>query len=92
MMSSRRMAVIGALVACVLAAPAVQAEPPTKSKGDPDEMICERQKVLGSRLAKRKVCMTRAQWEERRRDDRDLVHRSQTQQCVALNGVCSGAQ
>ena len=29
---------------------------------NPNEMVCEKQDATGSRLAKRRVCMTRAQW------------------------------
>jgi hypothetical protein len=49
---------------------------------DPNEMLCETQKEIGSRLAKKRVCMTRAQWAERRREDRDVIQKSQTQLCV----------
>lgn len=47
---------------------------PTK---DPNQVVCEKQEVLGSRLAVRRVCMTRAQWAEQRRAERDLVLNSQ---------------
>ncbi|WP_146151118.1 hypothetical protein [Allosphingosinicella deserti] len=47
---------------------------PTK---DPNQVVCEKQEVLGSRLAVRRVCMTRAQWAEQRRAERDLVQNSQ---------------
>ena len=91
MMSSRRMA-LAALAAFALAAPAsAKNESPTKEK-DPNEMLCETQKEIGSRLAKKRTCMTRAQWAERRALDRQTIQRSQTQLCVALNGACTGAQ
>lgn len=78
-----------ALSVLILAAPAVAQTTPAQEKpkkGDPNEVICERQQELGSRLATRKVCMTRAQWEEQRRSDRDLVTRSQINSCVRAAG------
>jgi hypothetical protein len=64
---------LASVTAVALAAPATSKE----REYDPEEMICERQPVLGSRLAKKKVCMTRAQWDEKRRDDRDTVDKQQ---------------
>ena len=46
---------------------------------DPNEWICERQTILGTRLTTRKVCGTRAEWEEKRRLDRDAIDKAQTQ-------------
>ena len=41
---------------------------------------------LGSRLAAKKVCMTRAQWEEQRRADQQLISKSQLGPCVKQAG------
>jgi hypothetical protein len=71
------------------ARPGDQQEQSKKKARDPNETVCEQEDVLGSRLATRRVCMTRAQWAEKRRDDRALVDRSQTQLCVAMGGQCS---
>jgi hypothetical protein len=57
-----------------------------KKAKDPNEIVCEKQGVLGSRLAVRKVCMTRAQWAEQRATDRALVERSQLGSCVKQGG------
>ena len=85
--SSRLM--LGMLIgACALPAMAQEAAPP-KPAPDPNKVICEKEEVLGSRLATRRVCMTRAQWAERKREDRSTVERSQTQQCVTQGGVCT---
>ena len=59
------------------AAPAAQA-PVQASTPDPNELICERQEVLGSRLAKRKVCQTRAEWTDLKLQDRQDLERAQT--------------
>jgi len=51
-----------------------------KAERDPNRMICEKQEVVGSRLAAKRVCMTAAEWEAKRRDERQMIDRSQTQQ------------
>lgn len=84
-----RLAALGAMVSFALALPAEaqnSAPPTAKKKTDPNEMVCEKQEVLGSRLATRKVCMTRSQWAERRQADRDMVARSQVNSCVKSGG------
>ena len=61
------------------AAPAAQAPVQAQASGtDPNEVICERQEVLGSRLAKRKVCHTRAEWADLKLQDRQDLERAQT--------------
>ncbi len=44
---------------------------------DPNERICENQTVVGSRLAARRVCATRAEWAEKRRLDRESIDKTQ---------------
>jgi len=61
---------------------AVQA--PT-STYDPNERVCESIPVIGSRLAKKKVCATRAEWAEKKRLDRQAVDQIQKQ----VGGPCS---
>jgi hypothetical protein len=46
---------------------------------DPNEMVCEKQAIPGSRLAVAKVCHTRAEWADLRHQDRQDVERAQTQ-------------
>jgi hypothetical protein len=48
-------------------------------KNDPDRIICEKQKELGSRLATKKICMTAAEWEVRKREDREAIDKGQMQ-------------
>lgn len=52
---------------------------------DPNEKVCENLTTVGSRLAKKRVCATRAEWEERRREDRQAVDQIQKQ----VAGPCS---
>ncbi|HEX4801343.1 MAG TPA: hypothetical protein VFU91_09230 [Sphingomicrobium sp.] len=50
-----------------------------KKVPDPNEVVCEKQQDTGSRLAAHRVCMTRSQWAEQRRLDRQDVDKAQTQ-------------
>lgn len=81
------------LVACssvLFAAVAYAAEPPAPTPAKPkttrgQERICETIVLTGSRLAARKFCGTRAEWEDRRQQDKDMVNQIQTR----INGPCS---
>ena len=65
-------------VGLALSSAAAAADPPTgKPPRDPNEVVCERQEVLGSRLNTKRVCMTRAQWQEQRMQDRMDLDKSQ---------------
>lgn len=44
---------------------------------DPNEIVCEKQEVLGTRLTARKVCKTRAQWADERRLQRMEIEKAQ---------------
>jgi hypothetical protein len=48
-------------------------------------VVCESQKVIGSRLAVKRVCMTRAQWADRRLVDRQDVEKAQTGRSLRAN-------
>ena len=56
---------------------------PAAKKADPNEIVCERQKIPGTRLASAKVCKTRAEWAELRAQDRMDLERAQTQRGTA---------
>jgi invasion protein IalB len=64
---------------CVAAPASVQQQQNAKPAHDPNEIVCERQKEIGSRLASVKVCKTRAQWAEDQRADRMDIDKVQTQ-------------
>ena len=55
-----------ALLIALLAGPAA-ADPPGKPDYDPNRMICKRSDEPGSRIQRRKVCHTAAEWAERKR-------------------------
>ena len=49
------------------------------SKTDLNEIVCEKQKIPGSRLAAAKVCKTRAEWADLKMQDRQDLERVQIQ-------------
>ncbi|HYD13415.1 MAG TPA: hypothetical protein VEC11_11270 [Allosphingosinicella sp.] len=53
-------------------------EPPAPPRSA-HERICRTTGELGSRLGRTRVCKTRAQWEEARRENRDTIDRAQRQ-------------
>jgi hypothetical protein len=70
-----------------LVATSAIAQEAAKPKGrDPNQIVCKKEEVLGSRLQTRKVCMTRAEWAEQRQLDRQNVERSQTNTCQRQAG------
>jgi Spy/CpxP family protein refolding chaperone len=71
---------LGAAVAALFAVNALAADQSASSGNDPNEVICKRENSeTGSRLGARNVCLTRKQWDERRRNDQDMTTRSQSQ-------------
>jgi hypothetical protein len=81
--------VLAAGLAVLVASPVLadnsgQAPPPANqtNTSDPTEIVCQKVEVLGSRLAVKKVCMTRSQWEDSRRQDRQAVEKAQASPCV----------
>lgn len=69
--------------ASTAAAPAKPAASQKKKGLDPNEVVCRKEDVLGSRLQTRKVCMTRSEWAEARRETRGVVERAQTQRPIS---------
>lgn len=70
---------LGAAMAIVSAVPAVaqQDDKPASKQKDPNQVVCEKVEELGTRLSAKKVCMTRSEWAERRRQDRMDIDRTQ---------------
>ena len=54
-----------------------QSAKPAKPGWDPDRMVCKYDLEPGSRLAKRKVCMTASQWAEWKQNERLNLMRHQ---------------
>jgi hypothetical protein len=68
------------IFAAIALVPAIAAAEDKKTDAkDPNRMICERQKSTESRVATKRVCMTAAEWEQRRREDREEIEKGQRQ-------------
>ncbi|MEO5972401.1 MAG: hypothetical protein ABIP91_03450 [Sphingomicrobium sp.] len=48
-----------------------------KKTGNPNEVVCEKIEIIGSRLNSKRVCATRAQWAEQRLRDRMEIDKAQ---------------
>lgn len=74
---------LSAFCLAALDAPAAAAEPARPSPiaaaktPDPNQLVCEYLEDLGSRLSSHKICATRAEWAQRRQDDRAGIDRGQ---------------
>lgn len=88
-MMARPLATLSVVFAALLSTPtATPAQGVQPAKPDPsEEKICEKITVTGSRLATRKICATRAEWAERRRQDRDIVEGIQMLRLNPCNSV-----
>ena len=75
--------VMGSSGVAQTATPPAQPQPTAKKVPDPNEVICERQSDSSSRLATKRICMTRSQWAEQRRLDRQDVEKAQTEAPMA---------
>ena len=86
---------LGKLSLTVLAASGLFLTPTALAKSgkgrvpDPNEQVCEKVTPVGSRLATKRVCATRAEWEDYRRQDRDAVDKAQRLGCLR-QGQCGG--
>ena len=92
-MLTRRIAV-AALCVSMLGPPALaQASgkkvAPNHNVGDPNERICETIILIGSRVGTKKFCGTRAEWADRKRQDREALERAQLSPCVMTHNVRS---
>ena len=70
----------------LIAAPAIAQAPAaapaqtqTTAKNDPNEKICVKEESTGSRLGAKRICMTRAEWADRKLQDQQELTRVQTQ-------------
>ena len=87
--SVRQFASIFAITALATQPLIAQTAPSKKDQGR-SERICENITVTGSRLATKRFCGTRAEWEERKRLDRDAVEAAQRSPCVVQRTSSTG--
>jgi hypothetical protein len=60
--------------------PAVAAAAAETLTSGPNDMICRVTGETGSRLQRSRICKTRAEWEQLRREQRNTIDRAQTRQ------------
>ena len=58
-----------------------------RPKLDPNQRICEDVTQVGSRIATKRICATRAEWAEKRKQDRDTVDEAQRSANIGCNTV-----
>ena len=83
----KKMAILCAVlvsgVTAVAQTPEEAPNAPTTAKAgpsqDPNEVVCVQESEVGSRLNRRRVCRTRAEWAEHRSQYKQSVERAQTQ-------------
>ena len=73
--------------ALLVAASGAAAEPPSTAnrKTGANDKVCENITATGSRLARKRFCGTKAEWEDRKQQDKDAINLMQSR----LNGPCS---
>jgi hypothetical protein len=74
------------LVAGAPTSTAPPASAPNTNVGDPNEKICETIKMIGSRLATKRFCGTRAEWADRKLQDKQALEKAQMGPCVRSGG------
>ena len=82
-------------IAAMAVAPPVTAAPDSKRAvaADPNRKICQEVGTIGTRLGKKKICATAAEWAEKKRQDRDVVDQSQRASqvgCSVAPGLTNG--
>ena len=76
----RRLAITALILLAVPTSAQVPADTSkTGPNNDPDQIVCVSERQVGSRLARQRVCRTRAEWDEHRRQYRNSVERAQQQ-------------
>jgi hypothetical protein len=89
-MIARTVLVAAALLISTTSAQA-QEKPSTQKQGDvgtPNEKVCEDVPMIGSRLAKKRFCGTKAEWADRKRQDREALEKAQMSPCVRDGLTC----
>jgi hypothetical protein len=92
----KSLALLSLLVSTGAAAQAItsyRTDNPAPVKGDSDKIVCQKQETIGTRLGAKKVCMTVAEWNDRRRDQREETEKIQSLACMPGEGQdCASPQ
>jgi hypothetical protein len=90
-----RVAAALAIAASAVSAPVFAESAAGAPARDPNEKVCESYTQIGSRLAKKKVCATRAEWVAIRKEQRemlDFVQRQGNMGCTNENSPVHAGQ
>ena len=52
---------------------------PADAKEELDPMVCQSDKVLGSRLKRKRICMRRTEWQRQHQEEKQMIDRTQVQ-------------
>lgn len=87
-----KLALASAIAMALVATPsfAQKGRAPNTSTGDPNERICENITPVGSRIATKRFCGTRAEWEDRKRQDREALESAQKGPCMITRTTGTG--
>ena len=77
-----------ALATCLVAVPATALTATETRAFDPNQKVCERVETTGSRVAVKRVCLTRVQWAEKRKAEQAFT--SEIQRGMGGNRCTSG--
>jgi len=59
----------------------------SRPKLDPNQRICEDVTQVGSRIATKRICATRAEWADKRKQDKEVVDDAQRSANVGCNTI-----
>jgi len=82
----KKLVFIGGLLISTAAAAQAPSNSEAAAGPDPNQRVCRNMGETGSRLSRSRVCLTRAEWEARRREARDTVQRAQTSRTERPSG------
>lgn len=69
----RKIAFASFLILASLESSATASPASSRQPLDPNEKVCEDVTATGSRLATKRICATRAEWAEKRKQDKDTL-------------------
>jgi hypothetical protein len=80
--------VLGISALLVTSAAIGQTGPTSGPNNEPNQIVCIKEKQIGSRLSTAKVCRTRAEWEQVRSQTRQVVERVQGNKATTCPPNC----
>lgn len=55
---------------------------PADTTEETDPMVCQTDKVLGSRIKRKRICMRRSEWQRQHQEEKQMIDRTQVQRGV----------